>query len=42
MPEICYDLYWRVFRTEFNLGFCDALEKAIKEEPDLTIRRTRR
>ena len=42
--EISYDLYWKVFRTDFNLGFskpksdtcsrCDSLTIAIKEEPD--------
>ena len=42
--EISYNLYWRLFRTDFNLGVrkpksdtysrCDSLTIAIKEEPD--------
>lgn len=43
-PEISYVLFWRIFRTDFNLGFrkpksdtcsrCDSLNIVIKEETD--------
>ena len=43
-PEVSQDMYWRIFSTEYNLGFqkpktdtcskCDALAVAIKMEQD--------